>query len=204
MSADQARAVRDFWFGRLPLTAEGLEQRMQLWFGEDGPPRTQAARDELIRTRFGALTEQAERGELDAWAGGPRRRLSLILLTDQFPRHIYRGSARAFATDARALHLSLTGMQSGADAALDPVERIFFYMPLQHAESLEVQEESVAAFRRLKDEAPEELRPAFTGTLAYALEHRSVIERFGRFPARNQALDRTSTPDEIAFLAGSG
>jgi len=200
MSADQARAVREFWFGRLPLTAGALEQRMQLWFGGEGPPKTQAARDELIRARFGALVEQAERGELDAWAGGPRRRLSLIILTDQFPRNIYRGTARAFATDARALQLSVTGMHSGADVALDAVERIFFYMPLQHAESLEMQEESVAAYRRLKHEAPPELRAAFEGTLEYALEHRGVIERFGRFPARNRALGRASTAEELAFL----
>jgi len=203
IKTDQAREIREFWFGRLPLTAEALERRMQLWFGGAGPPKTEAARDRLIRTRFAALVAQAARGELDAWAASPRRRLSLIILTDQFPRQIYRGTAQAFATDARALALAVTGMQSGADAALDCAERIFFYMPLQHAESREVQEESVAAYRRLKEEAPAELRAALGGTLEHALEHRAIIERFGRFPARNAALGRTSTPEELEFLRGA-
>jgi uncharacterized protein (DUF924 family) len=91
-------------------------------------------------------------------------------------------------------------MQSGADAALDPVERIFFYMPLQHAESLEVQEESIAAYLRLLREAPEALRAAFESTLRYAEQHRSIIERFGRFPHRNRVLGRQSTPEEDTWL----
>jgi uncharacterized protein (DUF924 family) len=130
--------------------------------------------------------------------------LSLILLLDQFPRNIFRGTARAFAYDSRALALTLSGMQSGADAALDAAERIFFYMPLQHAESREVQDESVAACRRLLAEAPAELRPSFAAVLEYAEHHRSVIERFGRFPHRNRVLGRESTPAEEAWLSVSG
>ncbi|MGC1729610.1 MAG: DUF924 family protein, partial [Steroidobacteraceae bacterium] len=116
---DEARAVRDFWFGRLPLTAQALERRVCFWFGGDAAALRR--RDELIRTRFGALLERAAAGELASWADGPRRRLSLIVLLDQFPRHIHRGTERAFACDGAALSLTLSGMQSAADAALDVV-----------------------------------------------------------------------------------
>ena len=194
---DEARSVREFWFGKLPLSPQALGERMGFWFGED---ELTARRDEQIRSRFGELFERAAAGVLESWADGPRRRLSLIILLDQFPRNLFRGGARAFAFDEKALALTLSGMQSGADAALDAVERIFFYTPLQHAESLEVQEESVAAYRRLLAEAPEELRGSFAGVLDYAENHRSIIERFGRFPHRNGVLGRASTPAEEAWL----
>jgi uncharacterized protein (DUF924 family) len=197
---DEARSVREFWFGRLPLSAEALRERMAFWFGEDNLVLT-AQRDEQIRARFGELFERAAAGELESWADGPRRRLTLIIVLDQFPRNMFRGSARAFAFDEKALALALSGMQSGADAALDAVERIFFYMPLQHAESLEVQDESVAAYRRLQAEAPQELRGSLSGALEYAEQHRSIIERFGRFPHRNRLLGRASTPAEEAWLS---
>jgi uncharacterized protein (DUF924 family) len=198
---DEARSVREFWFGKLPLSPEALGERMGFWFGED---ELTAQRDREIRTRFGELFERAACGQLESWADGPRRRLSLIILLDQFPRNLFRGGARAFAFDEKALALSLSGMQSGADAALAAVERIFFYIPLQHAERLEVQEESVAAYRRLLAEAPEQLRGSFAGVLDYAENHRSIIERFGRFPHRNGVLGRASTPAEEAWLRESG
>ena len=200
---DEARSVRDFWFGKLPLSAEALNRRIRFWFGDDSAALRQR-RDEHIRVRFGTLLERAASGELNAWADGPRRRLSLIILLDQFPRSIFRGSARAFAYDAQALALTLSGMQSGAEAALNVVERIFFYMPLQHAESREVQEESVAAYRRLLTEAPQELQAPFSGALRSAENHRSIIERFGRFPHRNRALRRESTPAELDWLRSGG
>src|SRR6202008_2651798 len=103
-----------------------------------------------------------------SWADGPRRRLSLILLLDQFPRNMFRGTARAFGRDSQALRVTPTGLQAAADAALGAVERMFFYMPLQHAESREVQEESVAAYRRLLAEAPEELHGPLEGALRSA------------------------------------
>ena len=199
---DEARSVREFWFGKLPLSPHALSERIDFWFGED--PAQLALRDEQIRNRFGELLERAASGQLESWADGPRRRLSLIILLDQFPRNMFRGSARAFAHDLKALALTLSGMQSGADAALDAVERIFFYMPLQHAESPEVQDESVAAYRRLLTEAPAELRESFAAVLEHAEQHRSIVERFGRFPHRNRLLGRESTPAEEAWLRESG
>lgn len=200
---DEARRVRDFWFGRAPLTARSLEQRVRFWFGaEPSPLRTQ--RDAEIQRQFGALFERAATGELASWADGPRRRLSLILLLDQFPRSLFRGTARAFATDQAALTLTLSGMQAGADAALGVVERLFFYMPLQHAENSEAQEESVAAYRRLLSEAPPELQTTFAGALRSAENHRTLIARFSRFPHRNAALGRDSSPEEQEWLARGG
>src|SRR5882762_9004212 len=163
---DEARSVREFWFGRLPLSADALNRRMPFWFA--GPP------SELGRLR------------------------------DQFPRNMFRGSARAFAYDGKALALTLSGMQSGAEAALDPVERMFFYMPLQHAESREVQDESVAAYRRLRVEAPQQLFGPFAGAARSADNHRVIIERFGRFPHRNKVLGRESTPAEEEWLRKAG
>jgi uncharacterized protein (DUF924 family) len=200
---DDARKVRDFWFGKTPLSPEQLPRRMKLWFG-DVAEETQRQIDDALRTRFAPLVERALAGELAPWADGPRRRLSLILLLDQFPRNIYRGTPRAFAGDEQALHLSLTGMQSVADAALNPVERIFFYMPLQHAEGLEVQEESVAAYKRLLSEAPAEVRAVFEGCVTFAEQHRDVVRRFGRFPHRNAVLGRVSTAEEQSWMSEGG
>ena len=198
---DESLEVRRFWFGRLPLKPDGVKERLALWFGDEAEEQ-QA--DELIRSRFSGLVERAAAGELAAWADSPRRRLSLILLLDQFPRHVYRGTGRAFATDREALGLTLSGMQSAADAALTPVERIFFYMPLQHAEVRDAQEESVAAYRRLLNEAPPELKSMFASSLEYAQSHHSIVARFGRFPHRNLALGRANTAEEEAYLAEGG
>jgi uncharacterized protein (DUF924 family) len=192
---DEARAVREYWFGAAPLGAAALEERMEFWFGSAA-----ARHDEEIGARFGGLLARAAAGELAGWADGPRRRLSLILVLDQFPRHMFRGTARAFDYDEQALALALTGMQSGADGALDFAERLFFYMPLQHAESPEAQDESVAAFRRLLGEVPPELSALYARSLRSAEQHRAIVERFGRFPHRNAMLGRTSTPAEVQWL----
>ena len=201
---DEARQVRDFWFGKLPLTAQALAQRVKLWFPGEESPEDLKKLDGIIRTRFGALVDRAAKGDLVSWADSPRRCLSLIILLDQFPRNIYRGTARAFATDELALAATLSGMQSAADGALDVVERIFFYMPLQHCEAREVQDESVAAYRRLLTEAPQESRVIFEESLQSAEKHHSIIERFGRFPHRNRVLERANTPEEEVWLRASG
>ena len=196
---DEARAVREYWFGTEPLTAEAIGRRMDFWFGTETEEH-----DAQIRARFGGLLERAAAGELDAWADSPRRRLSLIVLLDQFPRNMFRGTARAFEYDPQALTLALTGMQSGADGALACAERLFFYMPLQHAENRDVQDEGVAAFRRLLAEVPPELHATFADTLSFAEKHCSIIERFGRFPHRNAVLGRTSTTEEEQWLKEGG
>jgi uncharacterized protein (DUF924 family) len=204
---DDALRIREFWFGKSLTGALGgemaslalaLNRRASLWFNSN--PQLKAQQDELVRSQFGNLLDRAVRGELAGWADSPRRRLSLIILLDQFPRHIYRGTRQAFSCDDDALALALSGMQSAADGALNVVERLFFYMPLQHAESTEVQDESVSAYRRLVAESPKELRSTFEEAVQSAEEHRTLIRQFGRFPHRNRLLGRGSTPDEEAYL----
>jgi uncharacterized protein (DUF924 family) len=197
----RAQEILQFWFGPRPYTLAAVQQHSRFWFGSARAPELIPQTDELIRERFADTVQAAAAGELRSWDSSPRRRLALILVLDQFSRHCYRGQGQAYAQDHAALSLSISGMQFGADAALDPIERIFFYMPLQHAESLDVQDESVAAFRRLLSEAPAELRDFFTDSLRAAVEHRYLIERFGRFPYRNAALGRENNEREADWLS---
>jgi uncharacterized protein (DUF924 family) len=196
----QANDVLEFWFGREPLEGSSLAERLAFWFGGDG---AQAVRDELIRSNLEPMLERAARGELAAWAASPRRRLALIILFDQVPRNAYRGTAAAFAFDREALALAVEGLQLAADAALHPVERVFFYLPLEHAESMEAQDAAGVAFGRLVRESPPELRDFCGHCAGYARKHRDVIEKFGRFPHRNQALGRDSTAAELEWLAAN-
>lgn len=201
-TAHRAQDVLDFWFGPNPLGAGEFPQRLRLWFGDEESPELVQLRDEALASRFGATIEAAARGELDAWAASPRRLLALILLLDPLPRQMFRGKARAYARDGRAVELCLAGMATGADAALAPVERLFLYMPLLHAESQELQEESLAAYRRLAGEAPAAQRALFDACVQLAEQHCRTIARFGRFPHRNAVLYRRSTAEELAWLSG--
>jgi uncharacterized protein (DUF924 family) len=200
MALQRATEVLDFWFGTGPWTPERLAERTTFWFGGDGAEAT-AARDALIRGELEPLLERAAHGELANWGASPRQRLALILLFDQVPRNCYRGTAAAFAFDREALSLTLEGLQLGADAALDPLQRAFFYLPLEHAESREAQETSLAVFRRLATEAVAPLRDYCEGLLPYVQKHSDIVRRFGRFPHRNAVLDRPSTPEELQWLA---
>lgn len=191
-------AVHAFWFGTIENDARTAEERAQLWWKKS----EQTDRD--IRERFESWVQAAGRGELDSWADGPAGRLALIVLLDQFPRNIYRGLPEAFGFDERALSLSLEGQRLGQDRALRPVERVFFYLPLEHAESRAMQARSVALFEALLAEVPEAQRGPFETFLDYAVRHRDVIERFGRFPHRNATLGRTSTAEERQFLEQPG
>ena len=181
---------------------------LEFWFGapdspEFGRPRTpwfvkSAQFDALIRDRFLVTHEAAAAGALDAWSSRPLAALALAVVLDQFPRNMFRGTPRAFATDARALALARDAVQRGFDAVLLPVQRWFVYLPFEHAEDLAMQGKSLRLFERLATDA------AGAGTLTYAMRHYAVIERFGRFPHRNAILGRASTPEELAFLAQPG
>jgi uncharacterized protein (DUF924 family) len=195
--------ILDYWFGTGPWTRDRLDERVRFWFGGDGAD-AQTLRDAEIRAKLEPLLERAARGEFASWASSPKRRLALILLLDQVPRNAYRGTAAAFAFDTEALTLAAEGLQLAADAALDPVERIFFYLPLEHAESLEAQDVCVAAFKRLVAEAPPELREFCAFTAEYATRHRDIIVKFGRYPHRNAVLGREDTPEEAEWLAANG
>ena len=195
-----ANDVLDFWFGKGPMDPARLTERNTFWFGGDGP-EAGAARDALIKATLEPLLERASHGEYATWAGSPKRRLALILLYDQVPRNAYRGTAAQFAFDREALALSIEGLQLAADAALEPWERLFFYLPLEHAESMDAQDAAVASITRNAAEAPPEYRPWCEGLVFYAHKHRDLIKLFGRFPHRNQVLQRDDTPEERAWLA---
>ena len=130
MSERRAQEVLDYWFGTDPLAPSHFNSRLQLWFGAQGPADIRDAQDAELAQRFTPLMEAAALGELDRWAGSPRRLLALILLLDQFPRQVCRGRALAYSRDRQAMAFALDGIATGADAALAPVERLFFYLPL--------------------------------------------------------------------------
>jgi uncharacterized protein (DUF924 family) len=191
-------SILDFWFGGDPDDGVVAKEKAVLWWSKNTPI------DEEIRTHFEPWVLKAGAGELADWQTTPSGRLALILLTDQFPRNIYRDSPQAFAFDDKALVWSLGGIKLDFDLKLRPIERVFFYLPLEHAESLRRQEQSVKLFRELADGVGADLKTTFEGYLDYAVRHRDIIARFGRFPHRNQILGRESTPEELAFLNQPG
>ena len=194
----EARELLDYWFGRLGPTGLPPDDRYSLWFS------AAAEVDDQLRAAFGALAADAMAGRLDNWADTPEGRLALILLTDQLPRNLHRSSADAYAGDDRALEAALVGIARGDDRALPAVMRVFFYLPLEHAEDPALQDRSVALFEALERDAPAGGERTFALFTDYARRHRDVIARFGRFPHRNAALGRDTTPDEAAFLAEHG
>ncbi len=195
---------------------DGIDEVLQSWFGDvsdEGAVSSETRKrwfvkdedfDRMLEARFGALVQEAEGGALDDWRATARGALALVLLCDQLPRNIYRKSPRAFGLDRRAQEIALALLDSGAERGLAPFERAFVRMPLMHAEDRAIQERSVTEFDRLRDEAPEALREAMAGFADYARRHARIVERFGRYPHRNQVLGRTSTPEEVAFLKEPG
>jgi uncharacterized protein (DUF924 family) len=195
----RAEIILDYWFKGLDDHTEvDLGQpHVKRWFSGD------EATDREIRQRFEEDHLRAARGEYKGWEDTPRGRLALVILLDQFPRNLYRGLPEAFATDPMALDLCLRSMEEMLDEPLALIERAFLYMPLMHAESVEMQEKSKQQFSLLAEQAKER-SPANVGYFTYshefAVKHAVIIERFGRFPHRNAILGRLSTPEEEAFL----
>lgn len=185
-------AIIAFWF-------QGPDERGvepdAFWFGND------PLRDREIADRFGASCEAAVSGELDAWGGSAEGRLALVLLIDQFRRNIHRGTPQAFSADPIALSLCMEALETGGDRALEPIRRVFLYMPMQHAEDRAVQARSVETFAALAAEVSEAERPRYEGFHRFAVLHRDIVERFGRFPHRNRILGREDTPEEAEYLA---
>jgi uncharacterized protein (DUF924 family) len=185
-----AADILDFWFAP-PGDPEHGKPR-SLWFTKS------ESTDALIRKRFGAAVEAALVGAFAEWTAEPRERLALVLLLDQFTRNIFRDTPRAFAGDARAVHLARAAVANGQDLELAPLERWFLYMPFEHSELLVDQREAVRLFTRLAEETGDK------GPPTWAQKHFDVIARFGRFPHRNEILGRPSTVDERAFLEQPG
>ncbi len=187
--------VLDFWFGDATLQRDWPEtDRSALWFG--GGPEL----DARISARFGPLVNAALGGGLAEWETRLGTRLALIVLLDQLARNVHRGTARAFAGDARAQTLVLQTLALAQDAELPRIGRLFLYMPLMHAENLALQRECLTRITELQRTSPPELQGALDGNLRSARQHLAIVERFGRFPHRNAALGRVSTPEENQFL----
>jgi uncharacterized protein (DUF924 family) len=178
--------VLEFWFGKEPGTAR------REWFRKD------AGFDEEIRARFGGLHERGARRELEGWRATPAPMLALVIVLDQFSRNLYRGDARAFAQDEHARDCAAEALVRGDDQALLPVQRQFLYLPFEHSEERRDQEKCVELMRSL------EAFEATRGLTEWAVKHRDIVARFGRFPHRNAALSRPSTPEELEFLAKPG
>ena len=194
LQIEEWQPLLDFWFGTLVDGVAQADKRQQ-WFQPN--PNF----DAQCSAQFGPLLALAVAGDLDDWLVTARGRLAFIILTDQMPRNIYRGSAQAYAWDALALQAARKGIGLKNDRALGWDERSFFYMPFEHAEDILDQHLAVGLFALIRDESPPELRNQYGNNLRHAQQHRDIILRFGRFPHRNIVLGRKSTADETAFVA---
>jgi len=182
-----AQHVLDFWFQGDPNT-----WRTDPWF------RKSDTFDDAIRARFATAVQAAQDGVLDSWADTPAGTLALLLLLDQFGRNIHRGSYLAFAGDAHARRIARKAIAAGMEAQLTPVQRVFLYLPFEHSEEMADQQLSVRLFESLPP------APWRDNVVDYAHRHRDVIREFGRYPHRNAALGRESTPAEQAWLDAGG
>lgn len=191
--------ILTFWFGAAGDADYGHYRKA--WFVKDPDF------DEQVRQRFLTDVEKAAAGDYDGWLesgeGGAQSAIALVLLLDQFPRNLYRGEPRSFATDSKALAVASELVDSGMHRALIPAQRFFVYVPFEHSENMVHQDRCVVLMSELNREFPD-LDKGLKGGLDYALRHREIIERFGRFPHRNGILNRLSTPEEFAFLQQPG
>jgi uncharacterized protein (DUF924 family) len=196
MPSNDYEDVLAFWFG--PLSDDGTADaaHTKRWFMKD------AAFDAEIVERFGALHDDVAAGRRDVWLTTTRGRLALVIVLDQFSRNMFRGDPRSFAGDGRALEVALHAIDQGDDRTVARDARTFLYMPLMHSEDRATQNRCVQLFTAFRDEVPEEQRGPLSNNVRYAVMHRDIVERFGRFPHRNAVLGRESTPEEIEFLKG--
>jgi uncharacterized protein (DUF924 family) len=186
--------VLSYWLTPRPLDEVEVEARKQFWFGGGD------AIDREIRERFGGLVERARGGRLDGWTATARGTLALLILLDQFSRNLHRGRPSAFLHDPVALELARSGFESGRFADLDVIERLFAALPFRHAEDVESQKRGVALAVQDALTAPAHFRELMIYSVDWARKHLDVIVRFGRFPHRNAAMGRPSTPEELEYI----
>jgi uncharacterized protein (DUF924 family) len=186
----RAGEVLDFWFGR--EGEPGYGEFREAWFRKD------PAFDADVTERFADLYEEAVAGGLDGWRDDARSCLALVIVLDQFPRNMFRGDGRTHAADGVALESSKYALEHALDRELPAFQKMFLYMPFMHSENREDQRRSVELFQLLADE------PGAPDVTSYAVGHREIVERFGRFPHRNGILDRETTPEEVEFLKTEG
>ena len=192
---EEINAIHQFWFGPLDDAGFAAPQQNRLWFSASEET------DATVRSRFGHLVTRALAGGLNLWAADDRGLIALLLLLDQFTRNIYRGTPESFAGDAAALELVQPVVASKRHKALPPIHQVFLFMPFEHCENLAVQEECLRLFSALADRSD---AVRINESARYAVAHRDVIARFGRFPHRNAILGRESTTEELAYLEKHG
>lgn len=193
-----AEDVRQFWFGD-DRRDEALQKRVPRWFGGKD-----VAFDALVKERFLGTWERARKGELAAWEREAPDAVALIVVLDQLPRHMFRRTAQAFASDGEALAVAKRVTARGLDRELPALMRAFVYLPFEHAEDAAAQRECCALYRQLASEATPALKKTLDEYVRYADRHAEIVTRFGRFPHRNAALERASTAEELAFLKEPG
>lgn len=196
---DVTQKILQFWFGSGQASELPSKARTDLWFGHADPVAEQ------MRERFEEDLNTLHKAEsVDKNIQDPRGRLAVILLLDQFPRKMYYQSPKAYQFDTISLQVCLEGMKLKQDHDMTLIERVFFYMPLQHAEDITVQQHSVQTYENLKQLCLLETIELFQAFLAIAVQRCEIIEQFGRFPTRNAILNRESTPKELIFLKNEG
>ncbi|WP_373048059.1 DUF924 family protein [Vulgatibacter sp.] len=199
VARERSEEILRYWFGDEGGDGWSIPAGKQaFWFGKDD------AVDAEMRRRFLYDMERAAAGLLRDWARTPRGSLALVILLDQMPRNIHRGTPAAFAHDGQALALVRDGIEQGFDRQLRPVERAFYYLPFEHAEDRAAQAEGVRLYEALEAAAPPDARERFHVFTDFAVRHREIVDRFGRFPHRNQILGRQSSDEEKAFLQQPG
>lgn len=186
--------ILKFWFGRIEETIVPSEQRAKIWFSDSEEV------DQLILSEFSHVFEEVKTTPSAIWSSSARGKLAKIIVLDQFSRHINRNKPEAFENDKMALETCLQGIRQEEDHQLSLIERVFFYFPLLHSEQLVYQEQAIVAFSLLSELAFDETKIIYDSFLKFANHHYTIIQRFGRFPQRNQVLGRTSTKDEIEYL----
>lgn len=192
----QPQDILEYWFGDAANSkAEDLKDYFQRWF------QGSKELDKEIESRFGKAVKQAVADDLATWENTAEGKLALIILLDQFTRNVYRGTDKAFAYDVKALRLCQNLIESGADKDLSWAERGFTYMPMQHTEDATVQQQGIKAYIGLVEDTPDDLKKVVTGFLLSAREHKSIVDKFGRFPHRNKVMERESTDEELIYLA---
>ena len=191
-------SILTFWFGHGVTAGEINSDRAAVWWGKNDDV------DREIRTRFEPVTRAVFEGRLDRWRESPRGMLASIICCDQFPRNMYRGRAESFAFDAAALAMAERMVDTGTHRELQPIQRVFAYLPFEHSEDLAMQDKSMELYGALVEQADPGEREVFETGLDFARRHREIIERFGRFPHRNGILGRESTEEEAEFLTQPG
>lgn len=197
--SERSEAVLAFWFGTLAGddAPPSAEHQKRWWSGS-------ASDDAEVRARFGRDHDDATQGLIEHWAATPRGRLALVIVLDQFSRSLGRGSGAAFAQDETAQRHVAEACAQGQDVRLRPIERAFLYMPLMHSERPELHAEAARRFEALHASCGPAVEGTLAGFVRSAQQHRAVIDRFGRYPHRNERLGRASTAEELAFLAQPG